>query len=187
MEESLEYNGEIAMVARWAQELLSYHFSVIHRPAQMIMDVDGLTRRFDSLPSQYAHIASLLSTMDRQARPDVYTDSISGYSLASKVPSDPGNNNSFPPILTGSTIIGYHNATIPTPGSDDIAPVTIISSISIMLHFAIPFAPLSSTCDIKNDSVIWKMTTLASDIIINWLCVDDVCGSFLAWSMSANY
>ena len=30
--EVLGYNGSIAMVSRWAQELLGYHFSVIHRP-----------------------------------------------------------------------------------------------------------------------------------------------------------
>ena len=29
------------MVSRWAQELLGYHFSVIHRPARMMVDVDA--------------------------------------------------------------------------------------------------------------------------------------------------
>ena len=121
------------------------------------MDVDRFTRRLDSVPSQYVHIASLLLTVDRQGRSDAYTDSISGYSLASKVPSDHGKNHSFVPILTGSTITGYHNATIPTTGSVVNAPVTTISPIPIMLHSGIPLDPLSSTFEIKNDSVSLKI------------------------------
>ena len=49
--EMLEYNGEIAMVARWAQEFLGYHFSATYRAVRMMTDVDGLTRRFDKLSS----------------------------------------------------------------------------------------------------------------------------------------
>ena len=72
----LEYNGEIAVVTCWAQELLGYHFSVIHMPARMMMDMNGLTRRFNSLSSKYAHIALLLSSVDHKDRPSDFTGGI---------------------------------------------------------------------------------------------------------------
>ena len=48
IKEVLEYTGDIHQVRRWAQELLGYHFRIFHRPARMMRDVDGLTRRFDN-------------------------------------------------------------------------------------------------------------------------------------------
>ena len=56
MSEVLEYDGNIAMVYRWAQEVLGYHFSVVHKPARMIIDIDSLTRRFGSLTAQYIQV-----------------------------------------------------------------------------------------------------------------------------------
>ena len=76
MKEILEYNGEIAMVKFWVQELSGYHFSVIHRPARMVIDVDGLKHRFNTLSSQHAHIVLLLLIVNRKACPSVYTYSI---------------------------------------------------------------------------------------------------------------
>ena len=64
--ETLEYSGEIARESRWTQELFGDHFSVIHRPAQTMMDMNRLTRRFDTLLSQYAHIVLLVSSVDRK-------------------------------------------------------------------------------------------------------------------------
>ena len=73
MSEVLEYDGEIAMVSRWAQELLGYHFSILHRPARIMLDVDSLTRRFGILTSEYIKIATLLFYHDRTCRPAAYT------------------------------------------------------------------------------------------------------------------
>ena len=47
--EILEYDGTISMISWWAQELLGYHFSVVHRPARMMVDVDSWSRRFRPL------------------------------------------------------------------------------------------------------------------------------------------
>jgi hypothetical protein len=49
MKEILSYDGQIHVVRRWAQELLGYHFAVIHRPAPMMQDVDALGRRYEGL------------------------------------------------------------------------------------------------------------------------------------------
>jgi hypothetical protein len=44
VKEVLEYDGNIHQIRRWSQELLGYHFTVIHRPAKMMKDVDALSR-----------------------------------------------------------------------------------------------------------------------------------------------
>ena len=44
-----EYNGIIFMVQRWNQELLVYHFTVIHWSEKMMGDDDALTRRFGEI------------------------------------------------------------------------------------------------------------------------------------------
>ena len=44
MREVLEYDGPIAMMCRWAQELLGCHFFCLHRAARMMIGVDGLSR-----------------------------------------------------------------------------------------------------------------------------------------------
>ena len=54
------------MVSKWAQELLGYNFSVIHRPVQMMVDVDTLSRRYGILPSQHMQISSILALYDKE-------------------------------------------------------------------------------------------------------------------------
>ena len=72
MSEVLEYDGDVARVSRWAQELLGDHFSVMHRPARMVVDVNSLTRRFGNLTTQYIQVAALLSHYDRACCPAAY-------------------------------------------------------------------------------------------------------------------
>ena len=43
IQEILDYSGTIHMICRWAQELLGYNFTILHRPAKMMMDVDALS------------------------------------------------------------------------------------------------------------------------------------------------
>ena len=47
------------MVHRWAQELLGYDFTILHRPAKMMVDVDALTRRFGPSIAQHLLISSI--------------------------------------------------------------------------------------------------------------------------------
>ena len=75
MKEILNYDGQIHVVRRWAQELLGYHFAVIHRPARMCADVDALSRRYEGLVRQYMLYAAKLSAADRARRPAAYDPS----------------------------------------------------------------------------------------------------------------
>ena len=45
----LEYDGNITTLCRWAQEILEYQFTVIHRPYRMMANVYALTRCFGPL------------------------------------------------------------------------------------------------------------------------------------------
>jgi hypothetical protein len=77
VKEILEYDGPIHQIRRWAQELLGYFFQVFHRPARMMRDVDGLTRRFDHpLVTQHLTLAFQLYTADRAARPAAYDPTV---------------------------------------------------------------------------------------------------------------
>ena len=64
------------MVCRWAQELLGYQFSIIHRSNKMMADVDELTRRFGKLISQHCMIASILYHTEKIKRPEAYDEAV---------------------------------------------------------------------------------------------------------------
>ena len=53
VKEIIDYSGPIDMILRWSQELLGYNFTIVHRPSQMMVDVDALTRRYDSAIAQH--------------------------------------------------------------------------------------------------------------------------------------
>ena len=72
VKEVWEYDGEISMIYRWTQELIGYHFTVLHRSNNMMRDVDALTRRFSSLIIQHIHTSNILQHMDVTTHPRVY-------------------------------------------------------------------------------------------------------------------
>jgi hypothetical protein len=72
MKEILNYDGQIHVVRRWAQELLGYHFAVIHRPARMMQDVNALSRRYEGLVRQHMLHAAQLSAIHHVRRPSAY-------------------------------------------------------------------------------------------------------------------
>ena len=41
----VDYDGTISLVCRWAQELLGYDFTVLHRPNRMMIDVDAYVKK----------------------------------------------------------------------------------------------------------------------------------------------
>ena len=71
------------MVCRWAQELLGYQFTVVHRPNHMMVDVDALTRRYGPLVAMHCMVSTILHHRDIQHNPLAYEHSTF---LASKTP-----------------------------------------------------------------------------------------------------
>ena len=68
----MEYDGSIRMICRWAQELVGYQFSMIHRNKLMMNDVDALTRRFGLLIATHCYIAGMLHRRDITQQPIAY-------------------------------------------------------------------------------------------------------------------
>ena len=64
------------MVCRWAQEFLSYQFSIKNRIKRMMAEVDALTRIFGTLIAQYCMIASILHHTDKIKSPEAYNKAV---------------------------------------------------------------------------------------------------------------
>ena len=60
----IEYDGYIFMVQRWAQELMGYIFAAVHRPNQMMCDIDALSRRYGKLIVAHLCISNILHNFD---------------------------------------------------------------------------------------------------------------------------
>ena len=72
IKEILEYTGSIHQLRRWSQQLFDYDFSIIHRPAAMMKDVDSLSRHPNILIDQYLTNACILRSRDLRSRPFAY-------------------------------------------------------------------------------------------------------------------
>ncbi len=107
VKEVLHYEGSISYVCRWSQELLGYHFACVHRSNRMMMDVDGLTRRYGKSVATHIAVAYHLHASDYSARPAAYeSDTFCNDMLKKLAPS------AAPPhVLTESTIqhVGLYN------------------------------------------------------------------------------
>ena len=64
------------MVYRWAQDLLGYHFIILHCSDCMIKDVDIILRRFGPTIVPHIRAACLLSPVDKSERPLAYTPAL---------------------------------------------------------------------------------------------------------------
>ena len=64
------------MVQIWSEELLRYHFSVIHQSEKMMGGVDALTRRFGEKLSVYLFVVNILRNKDELKHPDSYDDAV---------------------------------------------------------------------------------------------------------------
>ena len=187
MSEVLEYDGEITMVSRCAQELLGYHFSILHRPARTMIDVDSLTRRFGNLTSEYIKIGTFLSYHDRLCRPAAYTSGLRYVPKAHKIPVDDPLLVSDVPILTckmiDKTVLNVSMSLPPHQPSPSVIHPPPLSSVPIMLHSSTSMNMKQTTVGpLTNKSA--KMKNATAYHIVDWLCIDDVCGSFIHWSVS---
>ena len=87
MTEILDYEGPIPMIGRWAQELLGYHFTVVHRSNRIMVDVDALSRRYGPLIATHCTIAGILYRRDKDQRPSAYDKATFSSSQSSKLKS----------------------------------------------------------------------------------------------------
>lgn len=65
------------MMCQWNQELLGYHHTCLYRPTQMMVDMDGLTRRFGNIATNHLYMDALPHRLDVVKRPEAHGCAIS--------------------------------------------------------------------------------------------------------------
>ena len=122
------------MISRWAQELLGYHYSVLHRSACMMIDVDALKRRFGNLTAQYIQVSSLLSLYDRQQLPNAYLGDLTSVLNPTKILMRSAVSSHCIPILIADVIQNATNFINCDTPDLIIDTVTALLSVPILLH-----------------------------------------------------
>ena len=174
IKEILEYNGNIPMICRWAQELLAYQYSVIHRNKRMMADVDALTRRFGPLIASHCYIAKLLHRRDVTQRSLAYEASYFHSSATAKLVPP---NTALPatPIVSST----YLESVVNIDTTNDIKTnVQILSSIPVMFITASSVENIG----ILSDGAEMKITAVAKSYVSKWWCINDHFGTLLQWS-----
>ena len=136
------------MVCRWAQELLSYHFTVVHRSNRMMIDVDALTRWYGSLITTHCVVASILHLRDRNHRPTAYDMDIFLSTQSSKLTS-PEVPFTSTPILSSTFMT---SSQIPTVESYPVTITLPTISISTILFLSATNIFVNTTLALLPDS-----------------------------------
>ena len=184
VKEILEYDGNISMVCRWAQELLGYHFTVLHRSKHMMRDVDALTRRFGPLVAQYMMIAAVLNDLDKIARPVAYASTLDPTVNITKV-----IHNVSPasvPILTCTTIASHMESSSHTSDTIVYSPLSTLSSVPVLLQCS---AFINIDAKQTSSPLIYNAAdseVVAQDLCVSWLCINDICGDIHTWATSGD-
>ena len=154
VKEILEYDGPIHMCRRWAQELLGYTFTCVHRTSKMMLDVDGICRgRYhDPLIASHFDIANSNKTLDKQQNPDKYYPSTFESSLKRR------KRNTTPKQDT---------TTFPTTSTTTVSPKNNFLTCHSVIYAPAPFT-YSPTPSSDNKS---QTTAIAARRIIPWLTV----------------
>jgi len=172
IKEILDYDGPIAMIYRWAQELLGYHFSILHRLARMMIDVDGLSRRLGAIIPQHLCVAALFHKIDRAKRPLAYTRSLASTPADTKIVHPQDGPSAPNPILISSLIASLSVRHVPT--TDDalihLCTSTPKSTPTVYLH-SVPILLTTSPLEcvetfIQGDGTSSSPALLAADSTI---------------------
>ena len=172
MTEILEYDGPIAMICRWAQELLGYNFTVVHRPSRMMIDVDALSRRYGTLITTHCIVSSILHGQDVSHRPAAYDRSTFLSSLSSKLPP-PEISTTATPILSSSFFTSSYTLSQRNTSTKEEGSPTISTS---------PMLFLSGPTDMKENQSPYSLGTemriavIAKEHISEWLCINETIG-----------
>ena len=176
VKEVLEYDGTIPMICRWAQELLGYQFTCIHRNAKMMTDVDALSRRFGPLIATHCLVAQILHGRSKSAMPLAYVKSAFHHCTSAKISTSDISFSDIP-ILTSSFIASSTcDLTIPAPvNSDLIISTSPILYISSHRHDKVHKTASANKSEIR---ILQDLDPLFS----NWLCINDISGSLCYWA-----
>ena len=66
----LEYNGQIHTLRRWCQELMAYDFTPLHRPCNIMKDVDAMNRGpYHKIINDYEKMSAVIQVEDMTNNP----------------------------------------------------------------------------------------------------------------------
>ena len=180
---ALDYDGPITMIKRWAQELLGYHFTVVHRVQHMMRDVDSLNRFYGNSVQTYTTIAIVFADDDKSRRPAAYDPATFRTALD---PTKIGKDAPIPPapphILT-NTIIGRYldkldnEDEVVTSADKTIhtSPIFITTHMEENEYFDGPTVPPAES----------PMFTAVQHLSISRLVINYTMGSTLHWARNA--
>ena len=177
MTEILDYEGPIPMIGRWAQELLGYHFTVVHRSNRMMVDVDALSRRYGPLIATHCTIAGILYRRDKDQRPSAYDKATFSSSQSSKLKSQTMPLTVTPILSSTFLTSSYTSSEEGDPEKENLASISTspILFFSAADNINVPVAPVLYEPEAR-------ITTLAKDLFSEWICIDDAIGSLYLWS-----
>ena len=178
VKEILEYEGTISQICRWAQELLGYQFTVVHRSYKMMMDVDALSRRFGPLIAQHCAIAYMLHSVDVGNRPHAYDQQMFTLHGKAKIKLDSATIISRVPIIIKGSTTKYNQ--VPCTEKQLVlfnTPPVVIASCPVLVTSI-------NCCNLpRNDHLEQptKMLGIQESLTVNCLCIDDISGSLYEW------
>lgn len=172
IKEVLNYSGSIHMICRWSQELLGYDFTIIHRPASMMVDVDSLSRRYTKPIATHLMITSTLKNLDKELRPKAYKHE-TFTSQPTKIKAPEPITDATLPICTSDNILTLYKTFIKnlkTPKQQQSTTLFITSSP--VKSYIKPIPPESNALSSDPTSISPHLTCL---------CFDDILGSTLSY------
>ena len=172
------------MVYCWEQEILGYHFIIVHRSNKMMVDVDALNWQFGCLIIHHIAIAALFSYRNQYNRPRSYANTqFSNLGNVKIIETD--NPSSNPPSFLTSNILHHVSQDNTTHSSK----ASSLNPSSLPFITTLPIQMLPSTNHYKiyllHDSVTQNIAMAALQIPqsleFKCLCINDVIGSYTNW------
>ena len=168
----------------WAQELLVYHFTIVHISNKMMVYIDAITRLFGYLISNHIAISALSSSRNQSKRPCAYA--ATEFSNLSNVKIKETDNPSIdpPPLLTSDVLHRFYQY-ITTHSA--IAYSLEPSSSPSITKIPIQMCPSPNLCaiyplhgSITPDTAMYALQ-IHQSLKIQCLCINDVVGSYTNW------
>ena len=132
------------MVCLWAQEILGYYFTIVHRSNKMVEGIDSLNWRFVHLIIHHIDIASLLSYHDLSKNPrDYATTELSNLSNVNIKETDNTSSDPAPFLAINVLHIFSQDSTSNSDAEYSLKPYQFPSIITLHIHMR-PFPNLRS-------------------------------------------
>jgi len=194
VKEVLDYTGDIPLIKRWAQELLGWHFTIIHRSNRMMRDVDSLTRRYGKTIATHIMVAQALHSRDKIHRPQAYSAEVFQSAISSKVqmvetPPLIFTTNNIQTAYINSWREHSSNANSPIP----IFTSTVYNESSELAtqELSISTTPIlickkSNIQSVTDNSSEARLISTANSLIQTILTINDVTASSTIWCRNAS-